>query len=89
MSDLISRSSLLTEFQNPDLFNVTEKHLSLIINAPTFEAAEVKHGRWIAVPSSDQATGKAYKCSECENMRYGSYMPPYCQCCGARMDGSK
>ena len=47
----------------------------------------VKHGRWIAVPSSDMMTGKAYKCSECNKMRYGSFMPNYCQICGAKMDG--
>ena len=44
-------------------------------------------GRWIAVPSSDMSTGKAYKCSECSKMRYGSYHPNYCQYCGAKMDG--
>ena len=58
-----------------------------IDKAPTIEAAPVVHGRWIHVPSSDMMTGKAYKCSECGKMRYGSYMPNYCQCCGARMDG--
>ena len=46
----------------------------------------VKHGWWIAVPSSDMATGKAYKCSECKKMRYGSFMPNYCSHCGAKMD---
>lgn len=46
----------------------------------------VVHGWWIPVPSSDMMTGKAYKCSECGKMRYGSYMPNYCQCCGAKMD---
>ena len=46
----------------------------------------VKHGRWIRVPSSDMMTGKAYKCSECNKMRYGSFMPNYCQNCGAKMD---
>lgn len=58
-----------------------------IKGAPTIEATPVVHGRWIHVPSSDMMTGKAYKCSECGKMRYGSYMPNYCQCCGARMDG--
>lgn len=52
-----------------------------------FFADPVAHGRWIPVPSSDMMTGKAYKCSECNKMRYGSYMPNYCQCCGAKMDG--
>lgn len=58
-----------------------------IAQAPTIEAAPVVHGRWVHVPSSDMISGKAYKCSECGKMRYGSYMPNYCQCCGARMDG--
>ena len=59
---------------------------ALIDVAPTIDAEPVKHGRWIAVPSSDRATGKAYKCSECDKMRYGSFMPNYCQICGAKMD---
>lgn len=50
------------------------------------EYAPVVHGRWVHVPSSDMMTGKAYKCSECNKMRYGSFMPNYCQNCGARMD---
>ena len=56
---------------------------------PTVDAVEVVHGRWIHVPSSDMMTGKAYKCSECNKMRYGSHMPNYCQCCGAKMDGER
>lgn len=50
---------------------------------------EERKGRWIPVPSSDMMTGKAYKCSECNKMRYGSYMPNYCQCCGADMRGAE
>ena len=49
---------------------------------------KIKHGEWIAVPSSDMSTGKAYKCSECQKMRYGVRLPPYCQECGAKMDGA-
>ena len=49
------------------------------------EYAEVVHGQWIPVPSSDMMTGKAYKCSECGKMRYGSHFPNFCQCCGADM----
>lgn len=59
----------------------------VILEAPAVDAVKVVHGRWIAVPSSDMMTGKAYKCSECNKMRYGSYHPNYCQCCGAKMDG--
>lgn len=53
--------------------------------APTIDPTV--HAKWIAVPSSDLSTGKAYECSECLTMRFGSYMPPYCQHCGAKMDG--
>lgn len=52
---------------------------------PTVDAVPVVHGRWIPVPSSDMMTGKAYKCSECGKMRYGSYSPNFCQNCGADM----
>lgn len=42
-------------------------------------------GEWIPVPSSDLATGKAYKCSVCNRMRYGSHLPHYCSNCGTTM----
>ena len=61
----------------------------LLADVPTVDAVEVVHGRWVAVPSSDMMTGKAYKCSECKKMRYGSWMPNYCPNCGAKMDGDK
>ena len=61
--------------------------IDAIDNAPEVDAVEVVHGRWIPVPSSDMMTGKAYKCSECGKMRYGSYFPNFCQNCGAKMDG--
>lgn len=56
-----------------------------IADAPPVEAAPVVHGEWIPVPSSDTSTGKAYECSNCKKMRYGSFMPPFCQMCGADM----
>ena len=52
----------------------------------SLDVVEVVHGRWVHVPSSDMMTGKAYKCSECNKMLYGSFMPNYCQNCGAKMD---
>ena len=58
---------------------------SLIDAQPTVEAVPVVHGEWIHVPSSDMATGKAYECNNCKKMRYGSFLPPFCQMCGADM----
>ena len=52
---------------------------------PIVEAVPVVHGEWIRVPSSDMATGRAYECSNCKKMRYGSFLPPFCQMCGADM----
>lgn len=53
---------------------------------PAADVVEVTHGRWLPVPSSDMVTGKAYSCSECEKMRFGSFKPNYCPNCGAKMD---
>ena len=61
--------------------------IRIINEIPAAEVAPVVHGRWIPVPSSDMVTGKAYTCSECEKMRFGSFKPNYCPNCGARMDG--
>ena len=34
----------------------------LIANGVTVQ----KHGRWVAIPSSDMVTGKAFECSGCK-----------------------
>ena len=57
---------------------------SMIEAAPTADVAPIRRGTWIAVPSSDLSIGRAYKCSECKAMRYGSRLPPYCQECGSK-----
>lgn len=54
----------------------------VVAQQPTVEAIPVVHGEWIHVPSSDMATGRAYECSNCKKMRYGSFLPPFCQMCG-------
>lgn len=59
--------------------------MDIIKQQPTVEAVPVVHGEWIPVPSSDTSTGKAYECSNCKKMRYGSFLPPFCQMCGADM----
>ena len=68
---------------------VTEFMTVEIDDAPTADVVEVRHREWVRVESSDMSTGIAYICSECKKMRYGSYLPPYCQMCGAKMDGKK
>lgn len=64
-----------------------------IEQAPTVDAVEVVHGRWIERPL-DNFRKYEVKCSECgfvgiEN--YDQYLEPYdfnyCPNCGAKMDG--
>ena len=101
MSDLISRSELSEEIESLtmvvtglrsgksilDTFMKEYKKyvLKIIEEQPTVEAVPAVHGEWIHVPSSDMATGKAYECSNCKKMHYGSFLPPFCQMCGADM----
>lgn len=58
-------------------------------SVPAADVVEVVHASWVPVPSSDMTTGKAYICGnpKCGKMRYGSFQPPFCAMCGARMDG--
>ena len=81
--DYIAEDSLSSNFAADVIETVQDVYLA---NAPSVDAVEVVHGRWVHVPSSDMMTGKAYKCSKCNKMRYGSFMPNYCQNCGAKMD---
>lgn len=57
-----------------------------IDNAPTVDAVEVVHGRWIDRPTMK---GQVY-CSECatlEKATDSNYRSRNCPNCGARMDG--
>ena len=65
----------------------TEKLAAVAWNTrKSVNVASIVHGKWIRVESSDMVTGKAYMCSNCYKMRYGSFIPLYCQMCGAKMD---
>lgn len=63
--------------------------MAVLEYASAADVVPVVHGEWIPVPSSDMAVRKLYKCSNCKRMRYGVRLPPYCQECGAKMDGGK
>lgn len=53
-------------------------------NAPTIDAAPVRHGHWIKITPSG-----IYECSKCGKnvMTCDIEAYKYCQRCGARMDG--
>lgn len=53
-----------------------------IDKAPTADVKEVKHGEWITDKDGFVI------CSECgEEHTWDDFRPPYCDMCGARMDG--
>ena len=54
----------------------------LIANAPTVDAVEVVHGRWVCL----EAEIGYFACSECDH-RILRAKCNYCPNCGAKMDG--
>ena len=86
MSDLISRSELLQEFEietyihrGGELWHITGIK-AMIENAPAIEAAPVVHGQWIA---QDEGLTK-FMCSICKGKNYGGH-EKFCPNCGADM----
>ena len=53
----------------------------LVIDAPTVDAVEVVHGRWIP------CGGCGYRCSNCDFWVAFRSLNNYCPNCGAKMDG--
>ena len=62
-------------------------------SAPTVDAVEVVHGRWIPLEYDGYADGNPvwdlWECSECQEEHSGDEdtLTPYCPNCGAKMDG--
>ena len=69
------------------------KVLIMIAEAPTVDAVEVVHGRWIPLEYDGYADGNPvwdlWECSECQEEHSGDEdtLTPYCPNCGAKMDG--
>mgnify|MGYP002508598211 CR=1 FL=1 len=97
--DLISRSALMKYINEHHCYSglPMAAHIctmELLTYAPTVDAVEVVHGRWINTPPYRALNGsynKAQECSVCHaffvspgNTPYSNH--PYCCECGARMD---
>ena len=60
---------------------------NLVQDAPTVDAVEVVHGRWLDNVDENGYLCNAWrKCSACGGLNF-SKRPPYCPNCGAKMDG--
>lgn len=89
--DLISRSGLGVDFCNPDVFENKayaegwNSLIKIIKEAPSVDAAPVRHGRWAHLG------GDEWCCTQCGDVIHteGSWEKPtkkYCNECGAKMD---
>lgn len=60
-----------------------------ILNAPTADVAEVKHGEWKLCYEDWRKQIAGDECSVCGSQHFGVSIShyPYCPNCGARMDG--
>ena len=95
MSEYINRNELLKNINE----NVAEAHnercsqlLEAILNAPTADVVEVRHGEWILWKPRRENRNATYKCSVCGKLRSSYYNDvgewEYCPC-GAKMDGER
>lgn len=66
----------------------------IVLNAPSVDAVEQKHGHWIEELASQHGNAydgrtwtkyKKYRCSYC-GITNGNRRPDYCPHCGAKMD---
>lgn len=101
MTQYIKRSDACAEVDRGDLL-VGDNALwakECINRTPSAEVAEVKHGTWKVAnkqqgnPTDGFWTERYIQCSVCNYERRHSWLrgekPPYCENCGAKMDGDQ
>ena len=59
---------------------------SFIETAETADVQEVRHGEWITV---GEGIAERTICSNCKSQKGGFIKPPFCNQCGAKMDGKE
>ena len=77
-------------FDGDEWWNSTHV-LTAIEQAPTVDAAPVRHGRWKKAERNGMwAYSDAYRqCSECKDVIYLAFKMQYCPTCGAKMDAER
>ena len=87
--EYIERNELLKwarEFYNEEKVFASKVFASAVINAPTADVQEVRHGKWLPTSHPDQK-----RCSVCDVISFIALYPcinkaDYCPHCGAKMD---
>lgn len=73
---------VLVRTKQLDGFYAIKKDIEAI---PTADVQEVRRGKWIV-----DEDGGVVICSECgEEHMWNDFRPPYCDMCGAKMDGGE
>ena len=78
---------------HPNAYHLTTYATLILREAPTVDAVEVVHGRWIE-PSRLYYGAKQYECSLCYSDTFWKKHSitekyPHCPNCGCRMDGER
>lgn len=84
MDDYIRRGEAIEQFED-STSAIPEKLARIRIKEiPAADVVEVRHGKW------ERTAGNPYPyCSECGCESLSRVDRPYCQFCGARMDGDE
>ena len=76
---------------HPNAYHLTNYATLILREAPTVDAVEVRHGRWIMGTGENGLQTGYRKCSRCgEIVKYGYSLygvHNFCNYCGAKMDG--
>ena len=76
---------------HPNAYHLTNYATLILREAPTVDAVEVRHGRWIMGTGENGLQIGYRKCSRCgEIVKYGYSLygvHNFCNYCGAKMDG--
>lgn len=95
MKRLIDATTLKAEFTGNFTDAYSPAHIMAIIDtAPTIEATEIKHSKWVKHPMFDEwdvCTSCGIGCKRREHAvgYMTEYGYQYCPHCGAKMDGAK
>ena len=85
--EYIERNELLKwarEFYPKEKVFASKVFASAVINAPTADVQEVRHGKWIEKPYLLGTSNFCSLCGENYGMPHGKYK--FCPNCGAKMD---
>jgi hypothetical protein len=67
------------------------RYIDAIMDCPTADVVEVRHGRWLSTNIPTMFSGVIHECSLCKakDGEHSQILGYYCWRCGAKMDGER